>query len=184
MDNELIKRSKKTGQVQLSTGEKFGHYGIVIYILIIPVTMILFTIKDLFTKGSANFRTEFIWVLLIAGGVSYLFYRLQKTRLKLTKVETNLTRQEIEKLVEDTAEELKWYPHLIEDEIIIAKTHPGFWSGSWGEQITIIFDSGRIWINSICDPGSMSSVTSNGRNDKNINTLKERVYAASYQHKL
>ena len=168
MDQRLIKRSKETGELQLTAGDKFSHYGIVVYLLIIPSTLIFVILKDLVLKGSANLRTEFVWIIVIAGALSFLFYRLQKKRLKLTKVDTCLTKEEIETVVEKVADELKWYPHLIDEEIIIAKTQPGFWSGSWGEQITIIFDSGRIWINSICDPDKMSSVTSNGRNDKNL----------------
>jgi hypothetical protein len=83
------------------------------------------------------------------------------------------------KIIELTGEELKWRPHYIDDQAVVAKTSPEFWSGSWGEQITILFDNGEILVNSICDPDSRSSVFSNGRNTENINLLVERVKAAS-----
>ena len=95
------------------------------------------------------------------------------------RVDTKLDRDQLNRIIELTGEELKWMPFYVDDQIIIAKTFPGFWSGSWGEQITIMFDNGRILMNSICDPDKKSSVFSNGRNTKNINLLVERVKAAS-----
>ncbi len=66
----------------------------------------------------------------------------------------------------------------MDEKIIIAKTHPSIFSGSWGEQITILFDDDRILINSICDPDKKSSVVSMGRNKKNVSKLLEEINQA------
>lgn len=181
MDKEQIKWTRETGELQLKTGDKLTHYGIVLYILLIPTCVVCFTLYDLFVKGRTNFRTELVWLIVITLALGSLFYRLQKRRLAMTKVKTNLSRTEIEKVIEGIANESKWSPYQIDDEVIIAKTHPGFWSGSWGEQITVIFDKGQILVNSICDPDNKSSVTSMGRNRRNIKQLIDRVDAASRQ---
>ena len=60
----------------------------------------------------------------------------------------------------------------------MAKTHPSFSSGSWGEQITILFDNRTILVNSICDLDKKNSVVSMGRNKQNENTLINEIKKA------
>ena len=179
MKKELIKKSLETGELHLTFWQREGHYGLVIYLLIIPTIFLFFFIKDVINDNFERAKPEFLVIGLIACGLSFVIYRLQKKRLKFVTIETKLDRDQLTQIIELTGEELKWRPHFIDDQVIIAKTFPGFWSGSWGEQITIIFDKGKIFVNSICDPDSRSSVFSNGRNTKNINLLVERVKAAS-----
>jgi hypothetical protein len=179
MKKELIKKSLETGELHLTFWQKEGHFGLVIYLLIIPITFLFFSIKDAITGNFDKIRPELLIFGAIACGLSFVTYRLQRKRLKFVTVDTNLDRDQLTKIIELTGEELKWRPLFIDDQVIVAKTFPGFWSGSWGEQIAIMFDNGKILINSICDPDSRSSVFSNGRNTKNINLLVERVKSAS-----
>ena len=65
------------------------------------------------------------------------------------------------------------------ENAIMAKTRPGFLSGSWGEQITILFDGNTILVNSICDLDMRGSVVPMGRNKKNMNRLIEEIKKAS-----
>jgi hypothetical protein len=90
-----------------------------------------------------------------------------------------LTREELDSVVEKVANELKWIPYVMDKKVIIAKTHPSFFSGSWGEQITILFDKNRVLVNSICDPDKRSSVVSMGRNKQNMSRLIEEIKKAS-----
>ncbi|MBK7651543.1 MAG: hypothetical protein IPJ20_13565 [Flammeovirgaceae bacterium] len=179
MKKELIRKSLETGELQLTPSQKEGHYAIVIALLIIPTVFLFFLIKNLITNDSDKIKPELLIIGIIACGLGFLVYRLQKKRLRFVRVDTKLDRDQLNRIIELTGEELKWMPFYVDDQIIIAKTFPGFWSGSWGEQITIMFDNGRILMNSICDPDKKSSVFSNGRNTKNINLLVERVKAAS-----
>lgn len=179
MKKKLIKKSLETGELQLTLSQKEGHYAIVIAMLIIPTVFLFFLIKNLITNDFDKLKPELFIFGTIASGLGFLAYRLQRKRLRFVTVDTKLNRDQLTKIIELTGEELKWTPFYIDDQVIIAKTFPGFWSGSWGEQITIMFDNGKVLINSICDPDKASSVFSNGRNTKNVSLLIERVKAAS-----
>ncbi len=179
MKKELVEKSIATGELKLTISQKEGHYGIVIAFLIVPTVFLFFLIKNLITNELDKIRPELLIIGTIASGLGFLAYRFQRKRLRFVTVETKLNRDQLMKIIELTGKELKWAPFYIDDKVIIAKTFPRVWSGSWGEQITIMFDSGKILINSICDPNKMSSVFSNGRNSRNISSLVERVKAAS-----
>ncbi len=71
---------------------------------------------------------------------AFLLYRLQKKRLKFKTIETNLNREELDKRIQEVAKNLKWSIYRNNDKIVTAKTSPSIFSGSWGEQITILFD--------------------------------------------
>ena len=180
MTNEQIKYSIETCKMKLGKWDKFNHYGIVGFLFIIPSTLIFFHLKDYFQGTTRPLREGEIWFFIIPSILGLLFYRLQKNRLKFKSIETNLTREELDPIIEKVANELEWTPYLTNKKIIIAKTHPSFFSGSWGEQITILFDKNRILVNSICDPDKRSSVVSMGRNKKNMNRLIEEIKKASH----
>ncbi|MCU7571618.1 hypothetical protein N4T16_10285 [Riemerella anatipestifer] len=180
MTNKQIQYSVETGELKLGIWDKFTHYGIVGFLFIIPVMFIFFHTKDYFQGISRPFIEGEIWCVIIPSILGLLFYRLQKNRLKFKQIETKLTREEIDPIIEKLATELEWTPYLINEKIIIAKTHPSFFSGSWGEQVTILFDKNRILVNSICDPDKLSSIVSMGRNKKNMNRLIEEINKASH----
>jgi hypothetical protein len=180
MKKELIKKSLETGELQLTFKQKEGHYGMAIYLLIIPAVFLFFYIKDT-NIGNINHRIpELPITVAIVCGLSILLYRFQRKKLKFVTVATDLDRAELMKIIELAGLELKWSPHFSDDQVIIAQTFPGFLSGSWGEQITIMFDNQKIHINSICNPDNRGSIFSYGRNQKNINLLVERVKAGSH----
>lgn len=113
-------------------------------------------------------------VLIVPIILGTFFYKLQRSRLKFTVIPTDRTRAEFDDVIAEVAAKHKWTLVTSNDRIVVAKT--GFsWAGSWGEQITILFDKDRILINSICDPDKRSSVTSFGRNKKNVRALKEEI---------
>ena len=180
MTNEQIKYSINTGEMKLGNWDKFTHYGIVYSLFIIPVMLIFFYFKDCFQGTARPIREVEIWFIIIPSILGVLFYRLQKSRLKFKSIETKLTRDELGLIIEKVANELEWTPYVNNKKIIIAKTHPSFFSGSWGEQITILFDKNRVLINSICDPDKRSSVVSMGRNKKNMKRLIVEISKASH----
>lgn len=59
------------------------------------------------------------------------------------------------------------------------KSNPRLWSGSWGEQITILFYKNRVLVNSICDLEKQNSVASYGRNKENMAKLIEEIKKAN-----
>jgi hypothetical protein len=179
MTPEQIKNSLKTQELKLSKSQKFTHYTLVVFFFIIPATLILLHLKDIIKGTPKPMLENEIWFLIIPPILGFLVYLIQKKRLKLKSINTNLTRSEIDKIIENVAKKLEWHFYTKNDNVIIAKTHPSFFSGSWGEQITILFDNKRILVNSICDPDKKSSMVSMGRNKRNRNTLVEEILKAS-----
>ncbi|MFN8712784.1 MAG: hypothetical protein ACK5Z2_08015 [Bacteroidota bacterium] len=178
MTNEQIKYSIETGELKLGNWDKLTHYGIVLMCFLIPATIIFLHLKDHFEGTLKPIREGLIWFLIIPPILGIIFYRIQKERLKFKTIDTQLTREQLDLIVENVANELEWIPIFANEKVIVVKTSPGFFSGSWGEQITILFDNKRILVNSICDPDKQSSLVSMGRNKKNMNRLIEEIKKA------
>ena len=175
MTEEQIRRSIEQNRLQLNGWLKFDHYCVVWSILFIPAIFLYFHLKDYWQGKPApfnKFEMGFIAVTLFLAGV---FYYIQHKRLRFKSVKTRLRREQLDSVIEKVAEELKWIPERIDDKVIIAKTHPGFFSGSWGEHITILFDGNRVLVNSICDPEKRCSVLAMGRNKRNERRLLEAI---------
>jgi hypothetical protein len=107
--------------------------------------------------------------------LSLLIYLLQKRRLKFKIITTTLSHPEILKIIGQVSKDLDWIPDTHSANTYIATTNPGFFSGSWGEQITILFDGNQIFINSVCNPEDRPSLVSFGRNRNNMKTLLTRI---------
>ena len=179
MTEKQLEESIRNEKLSLSFWKKSTHFGIVLFLLFIPIVFLFLHIKDLMNNESLSFKKNEIYFIVIPVLIAILFYTIQNNRLKFKKVTTTLAKAELIKIVENIGAELKWIPYIIEDNLIIAKTNPSFWSGSWGEQITIIIDKNNVMINSICDPDKNSSLISMGRNKKNENTLIKAIKSAS-----
>lgn len=179
MTNDQIKYSIETGELKLGNWHKFTHYGIVGFFLIFPAMFVFFRLKEYLEGTSKPFMEFEFWFSVIPAILGLMFYRLQRNRLKFKIIHTNLTREEIDPIIEKVANELQWIIVIDNKKAIIAKTQPSFFSGSWGEQITILFDGKKTLVNSICDPDKKSSVVSMGRNKQNMNKLVEEIERAS-----
>jgi hypothetical protein len=175
MTEEELRHSIEKNEVKLTFWGKIIHYGVVGYLIFI---MAMFLFLQLTNTGNSPLKPlnggEF-WVFMVLILLIFFIYKLQRKRLKFKSVETGLKRKEINDIIREVASELKWTLHSVNENYIVAKTHPGFFSGSWGEQITIIFDRDRVLVNSICDPDKRSSVTSMGRNRRNENKLMNEI---------
>jgi len=171
---QQIEYSIETGKLSLSFWGKINHYGIVLYSFLLSSIPIFLHLKY-FILGIHKQLKPFELLFLIPLILGLLFYWMQKNRLKFKSIETNLSREELNKLIEKVAKELEWKETTSNDKVYIAKTDPGFFSGSWGEQITILFDQNRVLANSICRLDQHSSVVSMGRNRQNIETLIDEI---------
>ena len=179
MTSEQIKYGLENQELKLSNWDKFSHYGIVGFCFIFPLTLTFLHLKDYFENTAKPVKTGEIWFFTIPTLMGILFYYLQKNGLKFKEVRTDLKKSELNKIIEKVANELEWNLSFSNSKAIVAKTYPGFLSGSWGEQITILFDNGKVLVNSICDPAKRSSITSMGRNKQNENKLIEEIKKAS-----
>lgn len=179
MKKEKIIESIKSSELKLEIWEIIHHFYIVGFILILPVSLLGFHLFDIYNGKTSQLKEGEIWFYIIPPILSILFYYYQKNRLKFKIVNTNLNRNEIASIIEKVGTELKWIPYIVNEKVIIAKTNPSFLSGSWGEKITILFDSNKVYINSICDPDKRISISSMGRNKENMNKLAEEIKKAS-----
>jgi len=179
MTNEQIKYSIETGRIKLKKWDKFSHYGIVAFLYYIPTLFLIIHLIDYFQGTPRPFREGEIWFMIIPSILGLLFYRIQKNRLKFKSIDTMLTRKEIDVVIDNVANKLEWKIFMMNKKVLIAYTNPSFFTGSWGEQITILFDKNRILVNSICDPKKRSSVVSMGRNKQNIKLFIEEIKKAA-----
>ena len=179
MTEEQREISLQTKRLGLSFWGKVSHFGIVGFMFFIPLMFVFLHLKDALNGTPKPTQAGEAYFLIIPTLLAIVFYKLQSDRLKFTEIHTTLPRQQLNDIIEKVGSDLKWSPDEINDEFIIVKTHPSFLSGSWGEQITILFDTNRVLVNSICDPDNISSVVSMGRNKKNENRLIEEIQNAS-----
>jgi hypothetical protein len=175
MNREQIKYSLTNRELKLSNRNKFTHYGIVGFCFLIPLVFAFLYLDAYFGNTPNRINSEWIWFLVVPTLIGILFYYLQKKRLKFKEVKTSLSRKELNEIIERIANELEWTLFFKNSKVIVAKTHPSFFSGSWGEQITILFDNRKVLVNSICDPDKQTSVVSMGRNKQNENKLIKEI---------
>ena len=85
-----------------------------------------------------------LFVILFCSILGIIFFREQHYQLKFKIVETNLSRATLNSIIEKVGNDLGWQLYFVNDKVIVAKTHPQIFSGSWGEQITILFDRNKV----------------------------------------
>lgn len=180
MTDEQIANSIKTGELQLGFGDKTTHYEVVGVLFLIPTMFLCFYLYKVLQGSSIQLHPAVVLGSLVSTLLGLNMYRLQKRRLKLTIVDTTLTRDEIVRIMEPVATELEWMPEFWNDQVIIATTAPGFWAFRPGERITILFDENRMLVNSINDPSGRGSIDSYARNRRNVTRLLEEIEKASH----
>lgn len=173
MENDLIEKSIESGELQLESRDKINHFSIVFYsftfAVFMPIMVLFYQIYD----PASNKNYGVLWFSPIFAIVGVIFYFIQKKRLKLTSIKTNIKREEFDNIIEQISNKYGWQICINTSKKIVAKTP--FSGKSWGEQVTIIFDGNNLLVNSICDPDKKSSVVSAGRNDQNVRLLIKRI---------
>ncbi|SDP27653.1 rhomboid protease GluP [Mucilaginibacter sp. OK268] len=176
MTKDIYNRSIETCEVQLEGfWVKSAHFGIVGYLIFMPSVMLFLHLIYFFQNKPDSFRDGEIWIIVIPLFLSVIAYWIQKRRLKFRVIKTKLNHSQLKALLIEVAKKLKWEPVSTTKDIYVARTNPGFFSGSWGEQITVLFYQDSVFVNSICDPNKRPSVVSWGRNRENENTLIDKI---------
>jgi hypothetical protein len=175
MTKDQFNKSIESGELQLKANTRFTHFSIVVF-LVLGVICILAIHLFYYLQGKGFYLEEReIWAVTVPAVLALLLYWLQKSRLKFKVIPTNLTWPEIVAVIDQVSKELEWIPVHKQNGAFVAITDPGVWLGSWGERITILLDDDRLFINSICNPNKRQSITSMGRNRKNVNALIKYV---------
>ncbi|MBO6496380.1 MAG: hypothetical protein JJ978_12485 [Roseivirga sp.] len=162
-------------RIRLKLLDRINHYSIVIFFLT-PVFLFVFLDIRSFLLGENNsiIIDEPIFLLLPLALAS-LFYWLQYSRLNYKIVNTLLSHKEIRSRIIKIANKEEWVIRTNRKNTIVAKSNPGFLSGSWGEQITVIINGQNVYVNSICDLDKRASVVSFGRNRANERRIIEAI---------
>jgi uncharacterized membrane protein len=161
---------KESEILVLTKWQKFWHYFIVPFLLLVPVLTTIEVFKYYVThtyKGIRPIEDMMVGYIFILPAI--IFYFIQKKRLKFKIINIAVDEAGFKKSIEQTASELEWNVRKITKDTIVAKS--GFSWRSWGEQITIIWDKDRILFNSICDPDNKTSIASYG-----MNKLNRRIF--------
>ena len=179
MKSEQVAKAIRTGKLQLSLWDKISHYWLAILLFCISSPFLYGSMKNVLDGDYTSIPTPIIWLMVVPLTLGFAVLWIQSRKLRFTSVETQLTRDELTGIVAETGREQNWTLYTKGNNYIVAKTHPSILSGSWGEQVTFLFEDGRVLVNSICDPDKKSSVTSMGRNSRNERTLIEKVKKAN-----
>ncbi|WP_203292487.1 hypothetical protein [Luteirhabdus pelagi] len=175
MKKALIRKSIADKKLKLSKRRWLNHFSIVAFFGLMLLTFIFFLSKKYYEGEITSLDSLAFWFLGVPLTLGIAFYYIQDRRLKFKVVKTRLSKVELNKAIKAVAEELEWHIEFKKNNVIVAKTHPGFISGSWGEHITILIDNDTVMVNSICDPDKKTSLVSMGRNRINENRLVEKI---------
>lgn len=179
MKKELIKASLLSGELKLSFWQKFTHFGIVFYFLTIPILFLFLYLKDYILYGHVHIKEGVVYMGFGSLFLSGLFYYLQKRKLMFKITETQLELNVLRNIILETGKSNGWTTKTNNKSVVVFKTHPGFLSGSWGEQVTVLFSRRKVMINSICDLDKKSSVVSYGGNKRNVKRLVTAITLAN-----
>ena len=171
----MASNALSTERIKLSLGQRFWHYSVVVFFLLIPIAISWFIFQDL-VLGVKGIRSVgqlacfgYPWIIPAVG-----LYYLQRERLKFRRINAVVSPEKFRGAVQTTAQQLGWKWHTPEANTVIA--HRGWnWTASWGELITIHRTDKYILINSICDPDVNVSIASWGWNRKNIRTFEKNL---------
>jgi hypothetical protein len=175
MTEAQFQKSIETGELQLSAFGKFNHWSPIFFLMLAPMVILISIAVSIISQHSYHFSEPELQIIIIPSVLSLLIYLLQKRRLKFKMIKTTLSQPEILKIIKQVSTDLNWIPDTHSANTYIATTNPGFFSGSWGEQITILFHGNQIFVNSVCNPEDRPSLVSFGRNRNNIETLFTRI---------
>jgi hypothetical protein len=175
MKSEIFQEMKETGNLHLSNWQRFWHFSIVLFLLIVPAITTINLVADYFTGSyslksypSELFIYGYVWLI-----PATIFYYIQKRRLRFRTILISVDVKTFHQSAKITAKDLDWQILKMTDNVIVAKR--GFSWRSWGELITIIRDHDRILFNSICDPENRPSVASWGMNKVNRITFENHL---------
>jgi hypothetical protein len=175
MTQEIIDKSINTARLQLKFWQRISHYGVGHGFAALPFAMTYVCIKDyienqLIERGIIAAVIIGLVGIIVAGIFYYLLFR----QLKFTIIRTEHNREDIERAIKKTADELEWIINDRDSKYIIAiqKPSPFFESA---HRITIIFNNDKVLINSI----SVGHVMFSDSNSDNVDKLKNNLMAST-----
>lgn len=173
-DEPLADFVLRTRRLPLTTDWATTHYAMPSLMVFILLCMLLFNLFSL-TCGWEVLLP--IWALCVPLLLALLLFRVQRNRLDFEEFPTRLSVEEIGDLFIELAETYGWTIDHLGYDCIVAHTNPSMWSFTWGEHIFVVYDSGRVWLNSVNNLDRRSSMVSFGRTRRNVRRIVEAIRA-------
>ncbi len=178
MTTEEIKYALNSEQLKLSLFDKLNHFGIALVFLTVPGVYLFLLGKSLFTNDKINSDSKTLIFIGIFTLIGFIYLIIQKRQLKFKSIRTTLSESEIIALIKNVCDEKEWTVFDFGKNYLKIKTFSDLLSGSSGEEITVIIDKKRVWMNSKCKLSNRNYLFSNP-NEQNINAFFERIKASS-----
>ncbi len=164
----------KYRRLNLNTSCAYTHYGFPLTILIIPFIFVGVSLYE-YAAGVEMSLSVLFWFGALPLLLAYISYRRQRAKLYFEPIATTLTMEQIQQIVVEIANRNNWILDHVGEDCIAAHTIRRFPSLSWGEQVFVVFDKDRVWINSVNDLNKKSVACSFGYPKRNIRLLKEVI---------
>lgn len=175
MKPSQIRKSIQSRHLHLEGMDRFTHFEPALYPIVVAGISLALTGYRWSQDGEIGplmSNLEFLALFtLIPTILAVVLFAYQVRQLRLKRIITVRSIDESREIVVDIAKQNNWQIRNNRKSYMRLQTEPSFWSGSWGEQITLFLDGRDIWINSICDPAKRASIVSMGRNKQNVEIL-------------
>lgn len=178
-DEPLADFVLRTRHLPLTTDWATTHYALPSLMVFILCGMLLFNLFSLIYAWGVLLP---LWALCIPLLLALLLFRVQRNRLDFEEVPTRLSVEEIGNLFIELAELHEWSIDHLGYDCIVAHTNPSMWSFTWGEHIFVVYDSGRVWLNSVNNLDRRSSIVSLGHTRRNLRWIVEAIRAREGAH--
>lgn len=176
-DEPLADFVLRTRHLPLTTDWATTHYALPSLMVFILCGMLLFNLFSLICAWGVLLP---LWALCIPLSLALLLFRVQRNRLDFEEVPTRLSVEEIGNLFIELAEQHEWSIDHLGYDCIVAHTNPSMWSFTSGEHIFVVYDSGRVWLNSVNNLDRRSSIVSLGYTRRNLRWIVEAIRAREY----
>lgn len=176
-DEPLADFVLRTRHLPLTTDWATTHYALPSLMVFILCGMLLFNLFSLICAWGVLLP---LWALCIPLLLALLLFRVQRNRLDFEEAPTRLSVEEIGNLFIELAEAHEWSIDHLGYDCIVAHTNPSMWSFTWGEHIFVVYDSGRVWLNSVNNLDRRSSIVSFGYTRRNLRWIVEAIRAREY----
>jgi rhomboid protease GluP len=172
-----------TGRMNLRVETAHRHFLLPSCLLVIPFATGAYTLATYFMGEPLLLNAWLIGglillPLLLSLGMGYFQYR----RLFFTPVNTQLPICEIYNLIAELGAREQWTCSHPGQDYYSCRTNPQRHPSILGEQIYLVFDKGRVWVNSVCDLTKGSFGSGFGRTRRNISLVTNGICNWEKEH--
>jgi hypothetical protein len=173
---KLPEYALKTGRIRIRSVKAICHYFIIpIVLLSIPFLTGMYMLITHFRNNPLVPNTLIIGLMVVPSCLAVMTAIMLYRKLYFKKIPTKLSVTEIYKIITELGAREQWTCTHSGTDYYACRTNPEKRQSVLGEQIFIVFDQRRIWVNSICDPHKFSFGSMFGRTKRNIRLIRRGI---------